>query len=325
MGRLYNVRMRRKAIGLAAALVLLSFITVAVAQSRRTQPPAMEQATRALIEGRYDQVAALLEKLDAQDPTVAALVARADIARGRYAEAEAALRPIAQRAPTSEAALELGLLLKMLGRADATAILTRVAAVAEHRDRRDGSRARRPRAARARTIPGGERRLPRRRVRCAPRSGDPHGVGRAVPREVQQARGAEVVSDGAQARSALGAGAPRLGAHARRRESAAGDRAREDGARDQPVGRRRPRVPRRRGGRRRPPRRGAQVAAEGARRQSVEPRGARAARRARLRRGQDRRVRGRGRQGARHRARTTARCTASPASWRRTTTASTKR
>src|SRR4029077_11905488 len=120
--------MRRKAIGLAAALVLLSFITGADAQSRRTQPPAMEQATRALIEGRYDQVATLLEKLDAQDPTVAALVARADIARGRYAQAEAALRPIAQRAPASEAALELGLLLQTLGRADANSILDRVAA-----------------------------------------------------------------------------------------------------------------------------------------------------------------------------------------------------
>src|SRR5436190_17907915 len=107
--------MMRKAIGLTAALAVLSVISVAVAQSRRTQPPAIEQATRALIEGRYDQVAGLLEKLDAQDPTVAALVARAHIARGRYAQAEAALRPIAQRAPGSDAALELGLLLKMLG------------------------------------------------------------------------------------------------------------------------------------------------------------------------------------------------------------------
>src|SRR5262245_58149185 len=122
--------MKRKLLGVAAGLAVLSVISVAVAQSRRPQPPAIEQATRALIEGRYDQVAGVLEKLDAQDPVVAALIARADIARGKYAQAEAALRPIAQRAPTSDAGLDLGLLLKKLGRADAAAILTRVAAVA---------------------------------------------------------------------------------------------------------------------------------------------------------------------------------------------------
>jgi tetratricopeptide (TPR) repeat protein len=122
--------MLRKALGALAALAVLSAITVAIAQSRRVQQPAVEQATRALLEGRYDQVAGLLEKLDAQDPTVSALVARADIARGRYQQAETRLRPVAQRVPTSEAALQLGLLLKMLGRADAQPMLARVAAIA---------------------------------------------------------------------------------------------------------------------------------------------------------------------------------------------------
>src|SRR5262245_3570165 len=121
--------MMRKALGIVAQLAVLSIISVAVAQSRRPQPPAIEQASRALNEGHYDRVAGLLEKMDAQDPTVAALVARADIARGRYQQAESALRPIAQRAPTSDAALELGLLLNTLGRADARAILERVAGV----------------------------------------------------------------------------------------------------------------------------------------------------------------------------------------------------
>lgn len=119
----------RKALGIVAALAVLSVITVAVAQSRRPQPPAIEQATRALNEGHYDRIAGLLEKLDAQDPTVAALTARAEIARGHYQQAETALRPIAQRAPTSDAALELGLLMQMLGKSDATAILDRVASV----------------------------------------------------------------------------------------------------------------------------------------------------------------------------------------------------
>ena len=121
--------MMRKALGVVAALAVLSVISVAVAQSRRPQPPAIEQAMRALNEGHYDRVAGLLEKLDLQDPTIATLIARADVARGRYQQAETMLRPIAQRAPTSDAALELGLLLDMLGRADAKAILERVAAI----------------------------------------------------------------------------------------------------------------------------------------------------------------------------------------------------
>ena len=138
----------RKAIGAVAVLAVLSVITVAVAQSRRPQPPAIEQATRALLEGRYDQVPGIVEKLDAQDPAVAALVARASIARGKYQEAETALRPIAQRAPTSDAALELGLLLKMLGRPDANAVLERVAIMAT-RATEGGDLARGARALRA--------------------------------------------------------------------------------------------------------------------------------------------------------------------------------
>ncbi|HTL00969.1 MAG TPA: tetratricopeptide repeat protein [Vicinamibacterales bacterium] len=48
------------------------------------------------------------------DPVVAA--ARMDINRGRYAEAESALKAVAVRTPNSDAALELGLLYQMLGR-----------------------------------------------------------------------------------------------------------------------------------------------------------------------------------------------------------------
>ena len=129
MGRLRFWPSRRiHAFGVAALLVLLAVIPVLVAQSSRRTPPGLQEATRALIEGRYDEVAALTAKLDPQDPQVAAVKARALIARGRYQEAESGLRPIAQRAPTSEAALELGLLLQMLGRSDAEPTLRRVAA-----------------------------------------------------------------------------------------------------------------------------------------------------------------------------------------------------
>jgi tetratricopeptide (TPR) repeat protein len=103
------------------------FGAVAAAQARRAQPP-LQPATRAVLEGRYDEVDQLTAALDQRDPNVVALKARAAIARGRYADAEAALRPVAMRAPASAAALELGLLAKMLGRNDATAILRAVAA-----------------------------------------------------------------------------------------------------------------------------------------------------------------------------------------------------
>src|SRR3954451_16884189 len=130
----YNVTMMRRsyALALTAALVLLALISVAVAQSRRIAPAAPgNPLVRALNEGKYDEVAGLAERMNPQEPSVAALVARAAIARGRYQDAETLLRPIAQRAPTSEAALQLGLLLKMTGREEATAILTRVATIAE--------------------------------------------------------------------------------------------------------------------------------------------------------------------------------------------------
>ena len=56
-----------------------------------------------------DEIEALTDKLDARDPNVVAVRARAMIARGRYAQAESALRAVVGRAPASEAALELGL------------------------------------------------------------------------------------------------------------------------------------------------------------------------------------------------------------------------
>ena len=123
--------MTRKALGLAAALVLGVAFTVAVAQVRRPMPTAAPQtpaqlALHALIEGRYDEVVSLTAK-EQFDPTLVSLHARALIERGQYKEAEDLLRPVAQRQPESDAALELGLLLRMLSRSDATAILTRVA------------------------------------------------------------------------------------------------------------------------------------------------------------------------------------------------------
>jgi tetratricopeptide (TPR) repeat protein len=113
-------------VGFVLAVLILGS-TVAAQTARRSQPP-LQQAQRAFLEGRYDEVDRLTGPLDQRDPNVVATKARADVARGRYAEAEAALRPVADRLPTSVAALELGLLLQRLGRDDARTILRRVAA-----------------------------------------------------------------------------------------------------------------------------------------------------------------------------------------------------
>jgi tetratricopeptide (TPR) repeat protein len=113
------------------ALLLIVLPTLALAQTPARRPASgLQAATRALIEGRYDEVASLADKLDTNDPDVVAVKARAAIARGRYQDAEALLRPIAMRAPQSEAALELGLLRKMLGGSDASGILQRLAPLA---------------------------------------------------------------------------------------------------------------------------------------------------------------------------------------------------
>ncbi len=110
-----------------------------VSTAAATAPPvrgaqALQLAVRALVEGRFDDVVQITDELDARDPGVVALRARAAIARGRYAEAESALKVVVGRAPAGDAALALGLLQQMLGRRDATATLEVVAASGEEAD-----------------------------------------------------------------------------------------------------------------------------------------------------------------------------------------------
>ena len=122
---------RRRYVPLLVALVLLGLpIVTATAQGPRRPPTPLQAANRAFLEGRYDQVDMLTANLDARDPDVIAVKARAAVARGRYDQAESMLRPIVSRAPASESAIELGLLLQMLGRADAAAVLEKVAPLA---------------------------------------------------------------------------------------------------------------------------------------------------------------------------------------------------
>src|SRR5450759_1530465 len=123
---------RRFSVSALAAVLLFTVPGAAQAPRRPLQSLQPLQLTaRALIEGRYDEVDQLTDKLEARDPAVATLKGRAAIARGRYDQADAILRPAASRAPASDAALELGLLQQMLGRPEAPATLGRVAAVGD--------------------------------------------------------------------------------------------------------------------------------------------------------------------------------------------------
>jgi len=97
------------------ALMLLCAAQVPLAQSRPTAAatPA-DAALKALNAGQYDEVETILKS--ATDPRSVAIRARAYIERGRYAEAEKMLTPVATAQPGSDAALELGLLQWTLGR-----------------------------------------------------------------------------------------------------------------------------------------------------------------------------------------------------------------
>jgi len=127
--------MTRKTLALAGVLVVGALIPVALAQVRRPAPqPApqtqAQQAMHALVEGRFDDTVALTAK-DPFDPELVAIHAKALIARGKYQDAEDLLRPVVQRQPLSDAALELGLLLQMQSKAEGAQMLGRVAAAAD--------------------------------------------------------------------------------------------------------------------------------------------------------------------------------------------------
>ena len=294
-------------VGFVFALVAILDAGLA-AQTRRSQPP-LQQATRALLEGRYDEVDQLTRR------STRAIRTSWRSRRGRPLPAAATPTPKrccarrSTRAPASAAALELGLLAKMLGRSDATPILRAVADAATGSDRRGA------RPARARRVRRSQRRVPerrrrrRRRIRRSTRPGASCTSTRT--RTPTRWNCSQAALEGDQS------GRRRCSAPRRRWPTT--------------IRRRRSRPRRRRS--RSTRRTSRPTCSSPARRwirttktkrakslqkalddQPVEPRGARRPGGDRLRRGQDRGVRRRGRQGARHLARRSAKSTASPAS-----------
>lgn len=100
---------------------LLAAAAPARAQSAAGNPrPA---AARALAQGHYAEVHRLLAGLD-EDSPAATLRARAYVAVGQYAEAEKVLLPAVGESPIGDAAVELGILQRQLGRREALRTLT---------------------------------------------------------------------------------------------------------------------------------------------------------------------------------------------------------
>ena len=88
----------------------------------QTQETFVQQARRALAQGRLAQAEALAKARPAGDPDVPAVLARVESTRGKYDEARRLLEAGAAANPSGEAALELGLLLQhQFGRGDAAA------------------------------------------------------------------------------------------------------------------------------------------------------------------------------------------------------------
>ncbi len=106
-----------------AACLLMTWASVSTAQ---TPPPSGDPrvaAARALDRGRYDEVHTLVGSLST-DATAAVLRARAFVAVGRYAEADKVLQPAVLENPIGDAAVELGILQRMLGRREAMRTLS---------------------------------------------------------------------------------------------------------------------------------------------------------------------------------------------------------
>ena len=114
---------------LLIVFVLLLCFGTAGSAVRRPQPvPAdVRAALAAIAHGKRDAAERFAAVKGADDPAAALILARLAIGRGRYGEAQRTLEPAAAKDPVGDAALELALLYRLLGRAgDAEPILTAI-------------------------------------------------------------------------------------------------------------------------------------------------------------------------------------------------------
>jgi tetratricopeptide (TPR) repeat protein len=113
-------------------IVLLVTFGPAGSAVRRPQAPAgpadfARAAAAAIAHGKRDEAEAMARARGAGDPAAAVVLAQLASARGKYRDAQAMLEPIAAREPAGEAALELALLYRTIGRSgDAQPIFTSI-------------------------------------------------------------------------------------------------------------------------------------------------------------------------------------------------------
>src|SRR5689334_1528919 len=86
--------------------------------SSQTSAPAdfPRAAAAAIAHGKRADAEAMARARGAADPAAAAILARLAIEQGKYGDAQAMLEPQAAQAPNSDAALELALLYRTIGR-----------------------------------------------------------------------------------------------------------------------------------------------------------------------------------------------------------------
>jgi cellulose synthase operon protein C len=105
----------RPAVVVFLSLCVWTAVSVPSHGQQSAPQPFPAGAWRAIAHGKPAEAEALARARPADDPAALAVLAHLAIAKGRYAEALAMLRPAANRAPLSDAALELALLQKHLG------------------------------------------------------------------------------------------------------------------------------------------------------------------------------------------------------------------
>jgi cellulose synthase operon protein C len=127
--------MQRRTFGTAKLLfILVLLVTFGTAGSAVRRPQATagqgdfaRQAAAAIAHGQRDEAERMARARGASDPAAAVVLAQLDAARGKYREPQAALEPLAAREPAGEAALELALLYRTIGRSgDAQPLFTAV-------------------------------------------------------------------------------------------------------------------------------------------------------------------------------------------------------
>jgi cellulose synthase operon protein C len=139
----------RPAVVLFLSLCVWTAVTVRSHGQQSSGPalPFPASAWRAIAHGKPAEAEALARSRAADDPAGVAVLAHVAIEKGQYNDAIAMLRPVVNRVPLSDAALELALLLQTLGRTNEAVPLLNVLYRASGNDQASLTRAARAAAA----------------------------------------------------------------------------------------------------------------------------------------------------------------------------------